>query len=192
MRRLLLKYKYEIINYTSLKKGNLRLKPIEQNQIFTIMDWRNHQIDFLRQKSVLSKNSQLLYFKNVILKQIHSLLPTDIIFSVFELDVFIAYGGLTNIDWPNKTAEISYLSYPNSEDDFEIYCSRFTSFISIISNLAFENLRLKQLFTITYPQRISQIVCLDNSMLRSSSILYKNVNDKYENTVIHYLNNQNK
>lgn len=118
-------------------------------------------------------------------------MPSDILFSYTESDKLIAYGGLTHIDWVSKNAEISYLSYPESEKDFDLYFKRLQNFLEIIKILSFEMLKLKNVFTITYPNRIEQLLCLDKLMLSKRDDLILTRIEKHTNIVFHELQNPN-
>ena len=180
-------YKYKIIDYNNLCRDDMTLNPIEHKEIFDIMDWRNSQIEFLRQDKLLTKKDQIDYFNNNIRIQCKSDLPSQIIFSVKEADEFIAYGGLTYIDWNEGVAEISYLSKPFFYVSNTIYCSRLNTFIKILSNLAFENLNLVKIYSITYPNRTYQIKCLDLFMKRDLNSIFRRDNEKHENPIVHFL-----
>ncbi|MEQ8363067.1 MAG: GNAT family N-acetyltransferase [Cyclobacteriaceae bacterium] len=92
--------------------GNDKFKliPIRDIDKYSIMQWRNEQIDVLRQEKILTKENQDKYFKNVVDKLFEQDNPNQLLFSFFEKDVLIGYGGLVHIDWVNKNAEVSFLT----------------------------------------------------------------------------------
>lgn len=186
-----MKYKYKIIDYSNLCSGSLVLNPIEHKEIFEIMDWRNNQIKFLRQDKLLTKEDQVEYFKKIIKMQCKSDYPSQILFSFKESNEFIAYGGLTHIDWKEGLAEISYLSRLDSEVSETLYCYRLNTFIDILSFLAFESLNLSKIYTVTYPDRTHQIKCLDLLMKRDLISIYRRDNEKHEDPIFHYLQYNN-
>ena len=71
-----------------------------------IKDWRNDQIDVLRQKAVLTDEDQIGYYHNIVLPSMNERQPEIILFSFLLNAGCIGYGGLTNIDWSHKRAEI--------------------------------------------------------------------------------------
>ena len=73
------------------------------------MNWRNEQIDYLRQTNHLTKQDQDNYFNKIIFKQFNHQKPSQILFSFYNKNKLIGYGGLVHINWAHKNAEISFL-----------------------------------------------------------------------------------
>src|SRR5688500_5529740 len=109
--------------------------------------WRNEQIDILRQSNVISKDVQENYFKNVVTQLFEVENPQQLLFSFFENNKFIGYGGLVHIDWKSKNAEISFLVETERNNKFQIFKRDMTAFLKLIFTVAFEELHFHKLHT---------------------------------------------
>ena len=123
------KNKYELADYS--------LITIREKDMESIRKWRNNQIDILRQKKKITKKDQIEYFKSIIKKNFKKKYPNSILFSYTLNSKCIGYGGLTNIDWNSKKAELSFLVDDKRYLDSKIYAKDFFSFLNIITRLAF-------------------------------------------------------
>jgi len=184
-----MEYKYKIVDYNSLDFRGFSLKPIRQDEIFTIMKWRNNQIEYLRQTKPLTKEKQSKYFKHYILGQCDTEKPVDILFAYYHEESLVGYGGLTHIDWYNKIAEISFVLGVESTDGQEVYCNYLLSFIELLKIVAFEQLMLLQIFSVTYFNRRKQIECLHIIMEKVTISELPSLNrvEKYPEFIIHRL-----
>jgi hypothetical protein len=45
--------------------GDYKIVPLRYEDIFSIKEWRNTQIDILRQKELLSDENQIQYYKDI-------------------------------------------------------------------------------------------------------------------------------
>jgi RimJ/RimL family protein N-acetyltransferase len=71
----------------------------------------------------------------------------------------VAYGGLVNISWANRRAELSFLTSGDLPvDNYERY---FSTFISYILNVAQDQFGLHKMFTETYEFRHEHISILE-------------------------------
>jgi hypothetical protein len=57
---------YKNINSDSFNNGIYSLVPIRDEDKYDIMNWRNNQLDILRQETVLLIEQQEIYFKTVV------------------------------------------------------------------------------------------------------------------------------
>ena len=136
------------------------VRPIRWSDRESIREWRNQQIDVLRQQDPISTEQQDLYFSQILEPLMGMTHPSQFLFGI-ELDAqLIGYGGLTNIDWDAQRAELSFLA------DTKIlktpaYKEIMTIFIKIISELAKNRFGLNQIFTETYTQRVDHIEILE-------------------------------
>ena len=101
---------YRCLSQSEFKDGNYKLVAIRDEDKYAIMQWRNEQIDILRQKELLTKEKQEWYFKNIVDKLFEQIYPDQLLFSFLENDVLIGYGGLVHIDWLSKNGEISFIT----------------------------------------------------------------------------------
>src|SRR5687767_12928827 len=94
-------------NYKALKNNCLTytdyaILPYRDEDKLNIKEWRNQQMDILRQKKILTNDDQIEYYNNYILPSFNQEYPKIILFSFLESNTCIGYGGLTNIDWESK------------------------------------------------------------------------------------------
>ena len=154
-----MKYSFLSINKYCIKE--YCLVPLREEDMELIMKWRNEQIDVLRQKKPLTKDQQHSYFNQVVMKSFSDDKPDCVLFSFLINSVCVGYGGLVHIDWESKTAELSFLVDTNRYSDKNLYKSDYNSFLTLISEIVFEDLKFKKLFTETYDIRPHHIEILE-------------------------------
>lgn len=143
-------------SYTALKNNifqdqDFKIIPIRSEDRYIIMQWRNEQIEHLRQREILTAKAQDEYFTNVISKQFKEPKPTQILFSFLKSNKFIGYGGLVHIDYLNKNAEISFLTETKIDHvNFNLYWQKFIDLIKIV---AFEELSLFKIYAYAFDVR---------------------------------------
>ena len=103
-------YNYICLKNNNFVRGNYSIVPIRFEDMFEIMKWRNDQLFHLRQSKLLTVSDQKLYFKNVISQLFGQKKPNQVLFSYLENGVCIGYGGLVNLNWQDKNAEISFIT----------------------------------------------------------------------------------
>ena len=139
---------YKILENQKFKFEDFEITPIRFEHRYQIMDWRNEQINFLRQKNKLTKQDQDNYFKKIIFKQFQLQKPTQILFSFFYQNKLIGYGGLVHINWIHKNAEISFLLNPELNKK-NTYHESFKIFLFLIEKVAI-SINLHKIFTYGY------------------------------------------
>jgi RimJ/RimL family protein N-acetyltransferase len=154
--------------FTCLKKnvqqtGDYKIVPLQEQDIFQIKDWRNEQIEILRQNKVLTDTDQNNYFKNIVNPSFTEKYPDIILFSFLLNELCIGYGGLTNISWLDKRAELSFLLNTKRIDDKNLYEQEFSTFISLIKKVAFDDLGFNRIFTETFDIRSHHISILEKN-----------------------------
>ena len=97
---------YKCLTCNKFRINDYQLIPLREEDIYKIKNWRNEQMDILRQKKVLTDADQEKYFKEYILPTFSEENPRMILFSFLgESDRLIGYGGLTNVDWEKEYTE---------------------------------------------------------------------------------------
>lgn len=139
---------YKILENQKFRFEHFEIRPIRFDHRYQIMAWRNEQINLLRQKNKLTKQDQDDYFKKIIFKQFKLQKPTQILFSFYNQNKLIGYGGLVHINWTNKNAEISFL-LKTELNNKNTYHESFKSFLFLIEKVAM-SVKLHKIFTYGY------------------------------------------
>lgn len=180
------------MNYTCLKNqefsaNSYRMLPIRIDDIFLIKQWRNEQIDILRQHVLLTDDMQRMYYENILKPSFSLLQPNQILFSVLKNDQLIGYGGLVHINWKSKIAELSFLVETARSKHTETYKADFSAFLTMIKEVAFNELNFHRIFAETYDIRPLHI-----SILEKEGFIYEKrlkdhveINGKLTDALIH-------
>ena len=178
---------YRCMPRTVLRKGSLSIKAVQPEHIERIRQWRNAQMNFLRQVTEIAPEEQKSYYKNHIWSQKDEKQPENILLSYMEEDRLIGYGGLVHIAWVHRRAEVSFLMDPKLAEDANAYYDYFFSFLELIKVLAFDDLRLVRIFTETYALRTRHLAILEASGFVREGVLKKHVaiNDQPVDSIIH-------
>lgn len=177
--------KYKILKNQEFTFNNFKITPIRFADKFLIMKWRNEQINILRQNKPLTNKDQLIYFKNVILNLFDQDYPPQLLFSFLDGEKCLGYGGLVNINWSDKNAEISFIM--NTELEKLSFSYYWKIFLNLIEQLAFGEINLHKIYTYAYDLRPKLYVLLEDEKYYKEAILkdhyyYKM---KYIDVVIH-------
>jgi len=185
------------MEYICLSRSNYNLNeysisPYRAEDMFLIMNWRNEQIAVLRQNKLLTKDEQIQYYHNYIEPSFSQITPKQILFSFLFKNTCIGYGGLTNLDWVNKKAELSFLVETQRAKNDTIYKKDFSTFITLMKTICFEELNFNRLFTETYEFRKYHISILEENGFIYEGTLRQNVlfENKFINSHIHSIISQ--
>lgn len=161
--------------------------PFRDEDKFKIKDWRNKQMDVLRQKHPLSDDNQINYYQNYILPSFKQEHPEIMLFSFLEKDICIGYGGLTNIDWESKRVELSFIINPDRILIPGLYEKDFTTFIELMKTIVFQELKFNRIFTETYDIRSFHVSVLEKNGFKSEGRLREHVfiNGKFIDSLMH-------
>lgn len=164
-----------------------QLLSIRKEDMEPIRKWRNAQIDVLRQKTPLSPQEQQDYFQTILLPSFSLLHPPQILLSYLLKGELIGYGGLVYIDWTAKRSEVSFLVHPDRAQNSSVYHQDFTHFLSLLMQIAFQDLEFHRLFTETYSFRKETISILEECGFQKEGILRDHVfkQGKWQDSVIH-------
>ncbi len=157
---------YSILNNNTYKIGEYSIVPIRKKDILLIKKWRNEQMDILRQNKPLMDQEQITYYENIVVPCFSQMHPLIILFSYLNSNRCIGYGGLTNIDWLSKRAELSFLLDTKRMSNSALYEKEFTLFITFMKKVAFNDLDFNRLFTETYAFRHEHISFLEKNGFR--------------------------
>ncbi len=138
---------YPILKRKEFKQGNYKIVPIRDQDKFEIMQWRNDQIDVLRQNMPLTRDMQTRYFKEVVMKELKMDKPNQILVSYLFNDILIGYGGLVHISWIDKRGEVSFLLETDRNRNIGVLKKEYAVFLSLIKILAFDELLFNKITT---------------------------------------------
>jgi RimJ/RimL family protein N-acetyltransferase len=142
---------YPFLSNQVFELADYKIVPIRDEDKYLIMQWRNEQMYHLRQKSLLTKEKQDRYFKEVISSLFEMNQPTQILFSYLKDDICIGYGGLVHINWNDSHGEISFLMDTKLEENyFEFH---WVNYLKLIEKVAFLELNLHKIFTYAFDLR---------------------------------------
>ena len=144
---------YRILRLNDYRHGHYRLLPIRQNDREAIRQWRNAQLDILRQSTPLTAEAQDCYFREVVSPLFEAEQPGQLLFSLLLDEVLIGYGGLVHIDWAAGRAEISFLLETDRNAHTPTFQADFTAYLHLLRQVAFEDLSLQKINTEAYDVR---------------------------------------
>jgi hypothetical protein len=144
---------YKCLSQQEFVNENYKLVPIRDEDKYEIMQWRNEQIDILRQKEVLTEEKQEWYFKNVVAELFEQEKPNQLLFSFLENDILIGYGGLVHINWESKNAEISFLTVTERNVNQNQFVNDFKFYLKILKKIVESSLKFIKIFTYAYDIR---------------------------------------
>lgn len=170
-----------------LNKNKYSITSIRYSDLLPIKNWRNDQMNVLRQQKPLSDEDQFNYYNQVILPSMTMDEPKILLISYLLEDVCIGYGGLTNIDWMSRRAEISFLLNTERINNSEQYQHDFSAFLNLLKKLTFEVLDFNRLFTETYDIRPLHIATLEANgfCLEGRMKQHIMIDGKYYDSLIH-------
>ncbi len=181
--------KYQQLSDIEYSLGTYSIVPIRRADMLSIKEWRNEQMEVLRQSKRLTDEDQMRYYDSLVKQSFEEPFPRIMLFSYLLDGRLIGYGGLTNLDWVNKRAEISYLleTARSSEKDVERYVQDFSSFLSLMKRIAFKELAVNRLYTETFDIRPLHIATLERNGFRFEGRMREHVciEDKYIDSLIH-------
>jgi RimJ/RimL family protein N-acetyltransferase len=154
---------YKCLNSKKISIKEYSISTIQREDIENIRQWRNNQINVLRQKNEITKEEQNNYFERNIWPTLLENEPNQILLSYFHKEKLIGYGGLVHISWEDKRAELSFVVDDIRALDKNIYKQDFEFFLILMKFTAFEIIKLNRIFTETYSMREFHISIIENS-----------------------------
>ena len=178
---------YKCLHINQFSEGIYTLVPIRDEDKYDILNWRNSQIDILRQQTPLTKEHQDNYFKTTIAKLFEDEQPKQILWSFLENGKLIGYGGLVHIDWKNKSAEISFLTDTSRNQTKEQFISDWYNYLSILKTIAQKHLIFNSIFTYAYDIRPNLYIALEKAGFKETKRIknFIEINSELKDVVIH-------
>lgn len=178
---------YQCMPKARLSEGRMSISAVQPRHIEHIRQWRNAQMDVLRQSSEISPAQQKAYFAAKIWPQMAVPRPSEVLVSYEEDGVPVGYGGLVHLSWENRRGEISFLLAPALAAQPDAYAVYFITYLTLIRRLAFEDLQLARVFTETYASRSHHIAILEAAGMRREGVLHHHVmiDGKFVDSIMH-------
>jgi RimJ/RimL family protein N-acetyltransferase len=144
---------YRSLRLNDYCHGRYRLLPIRPDDREAIREWRNAQMDILRQNAPLTAEAQDRYFRDVVAPLFGAEQPPQLLFSLLLDEELIGYGGLVHIDWNAGRAEISFLLETDRNAHIPTFQTDFAAYLHLLRQVAFEDLSLQKINTEAYDVR---------------------------------------
>lgn len=178
---------YKVLKRQRFEFGDYAVVPVASEHMTFIKNWRNAQLDVLRQSALLTDEQQRLYFENVISKLYNQDTPSQLIISFLHKERLIGYGGLVHINWLDRRGEVSFLLDNERVSDLELYEKEFSIFLSLIKEVAFAELRFNRIYTETFDIRSFHIGVLEANGFLLEGIMREHIsiNGVYHDSLIH-------
>ena len=176
---------YKVLNKQTFSRGSHRIVPIRMEDRYAIMQWRNEQIFHLRQNKPLNEEDQDTYFNTAVAGLFGQEQPGQILFSYLDGDECIGYGGLVHINWIDQNAEISFITNTSIKD--EQYKFHMSTFLSLIEEVAFNELAFHKLFTYAFDVRPHIYPILEMNGFKKEAVLTEHClfNGDFKDVIIH-------
>ncbi len=168
--------------------GRYAARAIARADMEPIRGWRNAQLQVLRQSSPISAAEQVRYFERAVLPTFDDPQPRQLLVTLLLDGEPVGYGGLTNIDWEARRAELSFLVEPARATDPERYEGDLRAFLAlVVDGLAFADLGLHRVFTETYDIRPLHLAILEafGFVLEGRLRDHVRIGDDYVDSLVH-------
>lgn len=152
---------YARVDFDGLSEGPYSLRPLEWADRGPIRDWRNEQIEILRQSAALTESDQDRYYEDVIRPQMGQAQPAQVLAAFLDDDELIGYGGIVHIAWPHRRGEVSFITATDRQDPAQ-FSADLSAFLRLVARLA-ARLDLHRLTTETYEFRSAFIAELERA-----------------------------
>ncbi len=178
---------YKCLKFDRYSSKNYILLPVREQDIMLIKDWRNAQIDVLRQKQMLTEVMQRRYFETVVWPSFELEQPSQLLFSLLRQHVCIGYGGIVHISWEDRRGEISFLLNPARVADSTVYRQDFLAYLNLVNEVAYKGIALNRLFTETFDIRPFHISVLEEAGFRREGRMKQHIclNGAFVDSVFH-------
>lgn len=169
-------------------RGSHALRPISWEDRVAIRQWRNDQLDVLRQRTPLSEHDQDDYFESTVRPSFGQIRPAQVLVAYTENEQLVGYGGVVHIDWDDRRGEISFLTSRERADspDFE---QDWSVFIGLLAAVARDDLHLHKLTTETYAFRDDVVRYMRRAGMQPEGRLvdHHRVGEEYVDSLLHGL-----
>ena len=178
---------YACLTRPLIALGDYAVRSVQPEDIEEIRQWRNAQMDVLRQQAALTPEDQTSYYARHVWPVMSQAEPANILMTFLHRGQRIGYGGLVHLAWPHRRAEVSFLVSPDIAGDSAQYAQAFDAFFRLMKILAFDDLQLNRLTTETYVSRPAHIARLEAAGFRPEGRLrgHVRIDGDYIDSLIH-------
>ena len=163
--------------------------PVDVSHLAVLMQWRNDQQAVLRQQEPLTPAHQERWFRDIVAPSYQQSHPRALQVVALEDGLPTAYGGLTNIEWVSRRAELSFLVATESVEPAERYAAEFERFLAWTATFCFDEITLNRLFTETWDFRDNHISVLEGFGFVLEGRMRQHVakDERYHDALLHGL-----
>ena len=154
-------YAYACLSQQEIRHGDRTLRTLQPELAETLRHWRNAQIDILRQNTPLSADDQQRYFQQVVIPQFTQAEPDQVLFSYWQQEQLIGYGGLVHINWMDRRGEVSILLSPDRSARTATHAADVLAFLPLIAAAGFRLLGLERLTSEAWDLRPHHIAAIE-------------------------------
>ncbi|MCA0431110.1 MAG: GNAT family N-acetyltransferase [Bacteroidetes bacterium] len=165
---------YKCLYKQEFSINNYSLVPIRHNDNEEIRNWRNDQMDLLRQSTILTKEDQINYFETVVANLFVEENPKQLLFSLLYNEKLVGYGGLVHIDWINKNAEISFLTSKERSNNPNTFEQDWLNYLDLIKRVA-NHINFIKIYTYAYSIRTNLFPIIEKSGFEREAVLKNHV-----------------
>lgn len=144
---------YRCLRQQIFSQAPYTLLPLRHHDQHLIRQWRNEQIDILRQSQPLSAAQQSHYYDTVVASLFDQAQPAQLLFAFLHHDELIGYGGLVHIAWADRNAEISFLLATERNHNHTLFAHEWRVYVQLLQQVAFDDLGLHKIYTYAYDIR---------------------------------------
>ena len=141
--------------------GDRTYRPVDESDLAELMRWRNEQQAVLRQQEPLTAAHQERWFRDVVTPSYQQVQPRALQVVALDGDRRVAYGGLTNIEWVSRRAELSFLVATELTEPLDRYADEFRRFLAWTATFCFDELGFNRIFTETWDFRDDHMAVLE-------------------------------
>jgi len=164
---------YNLLHGRSWSLDGYAIESIRFEDAEQVRNWRNQQMDALRQSQALSVEQQNEYFKKEVLPEFELPHPSKILVRFTLKGNLIGYGGIVHIQWAYRRGEVSFLLDSKRAQNIATYRKEIAIFLKLIRDLAFNNLNLNKLSTESYAHRTYHVEAIEESGFVREGVLRK-------------------
>jgi len=183
----MIEYYYKCLPKRCYHNGDYTLEAVQPDHIEKIRQWRNEQMDVLRQSKLISNEEQIAYYEKHVWPEMIKKYPDKILFSLKYDGGFHGYCGLVNISWENLRGEISFLLETQIANRRKDYNEIFPIVLMMIKNIAFGELSLNRIFGELFDIRPQYAEAFENAGFMLEGVLkaHSRLNGKLVDSLVY-------